>query len=322
MKILKYLLIPFLFVFQTQYAQFTDEINSNRPGKSMMAFSVGKTIFQAEFGLNYNYENHEKLGYDASGFYGDLALRYGVWKEELEVIGEIQYQVDEYTSAYLNENRSGFKQLTLGAKYLFYDPFKNFEEKPNLYSWKANHRFNWRQLIPALAGYAGVNFGVDEDNPFDYAPSFVENPSFSPKVAIIAQNHFGLRTVLVTNIIYDKIASDLASINYIITLTHGFNAKWSGFIENQGYNGDYYSDGVFRIGAAYLLNNRMQLDASVGKNIKTTPEIFTAGLGFSWRFDKKYEAVKIEKDNGSKMDKKMKKKADKEKKRRDEVELE
>jgi hypothetical protein len=42
-------------------------------------------------------------------------------------------------------------------------------------------------------------------------------------------------------------------------------------------------------------------------------------MGFSWRFANQYEEVKIEKDNGSKMDKKMKKKGEKEaKKRKDE----
>ncbi|WP_264554451.1 transporter [Flavobacterium sp. N1861] len=78
---------------------------------------------------------------------------------------------------------------------------------------------------------------------------------------------------------------------------------------------------MFRVGAAYLFDKSIQIDASVGTNIKNTPSIFNAGLGFSWRFDSNYKEVKIEKDKGSKMDKKMKKKAEKEnRKRKDEVE--
>jgi hypothetical protein len=42
------LLVFFLLLYQVQFAQFTDEINSNRPGKSMMAFAVGKKIIQLE----------------------------------------------------------------------------------------------------------------------------------------------------------------------------------------------------------------------------------------------------------------------------------
>lgn len=305
---------------QTSFGQFTDEINSNRPGKSMMAFAVGKKIFQVETGVNYVSEDHEILGYKSNGFMGELALRYGVWKEELEIIGELQYQNDKLTSGFFEEKRNGFKQLTLGAKYLIYDPFKNYEEKVNIYSWKANQKFKWRQFIPAFSLYAGANFNVGE-NPFNYAPATIEEPTVSPKVTAIAQNHFGGRWVFVTNLTYDKIGTDFASLNYIITLTRGFNSKWSGFIENQGYKGDYYSDSVFRLGAAFLFDNHMQVDASIGKNIKDTPGLFNAGIGFSWRFADQYEEVKIMKNNGSKMDKKMNKKAEKEaKKRKDTVE--
>jgi len=314
----------FILIFgissQILFAQFTDEINSNRPGRSMMAFSVGKKIIQTETGVTYVSENHHLVDYQAKGFMGELAVRYGVWKEELEVIGEIQYQNDKRTSSNFEEQRKGFKQLTLGAKYLIYDPFKNYEEKPNIYSWKANKKFKWRQFIPAFAMYAGANFSIG-DNPFNYAPVHIKEPSFSPKVTAIAQNHFGRQWVLVTNVTYDKIGTDFATINYVVTVTRGFNAQWSGFVENQGYMGDYYSDGVFRVGAAFLFDTHMQVDASIGKNIKDTPGLLNAGIGFSWRFADQYQEVKIEKNKGSKMDKKVKKKAEKEsKKRKDAVE--
>lgn len=322
MKLLKTLFVLLLGVAsQSSFSQFTDEINSNRPGKSMMAFAVGKKIIQTETGVMYINEDHNLLNYQAKGFMGELVLRYGVWKEELEVIGEVQYQNDKLTSGVYEEGRNGFKQLTLGAKYLIYDPFKNYEEKPNLYSWKANHRFKWRQFIPAFSMYAGANFIVG-DNPFNYAPANIKEPSFSPKVTAIAQNHFGGRWVLVTNLTYDKIGTDFSTINYILTLTRGFNAKWSGFIENQGYMGDYYSDGVLRFGAAFLFDKNMQVDASIGKNIKDTPSLFNVGIGFSWRFADQYEEVQIAKPGTeTKTDKKMKKKGEKEaKKRKDAVE--
>lgn len=305
---------------QISFGQFTDEINSNRPGRSMMAFSVGKSVFQTETGLHYVNEDHKTLDYKASGFMAEFDMRWGLFFEQLELIAEFQYQNDSYTSDVLDKNRSALKKTLFGAKYLIYDPFKNYEEKPNLYSWKANHRFKWRQLIPAVAVYGGANLNFS-DNPFNFAPVGIEEPKVSPKAMIIAQNHFGSRWVLVTNVAYNKIGSEFASIDYILTLTRGFNSKWSGFIENQGYMGDYYSDGLFRMGAAYLFNKDMQIDASIGKNIKNTPSLFTGGIGFSWRFTKNYKEVKIEKDNGSKMDKKMKKKGEKDaKKRKDAVE--
>lgn len=311
MKTLQALFVLFFGIFfQTSNGQFTDEINSNRPGKSMMAFAVGKSIFQTEMGVNYVSENHNLLNYKTKGFISELAIRYGAFKEELEFIAEIQYQKDSYTSTFLDQKRSGFKQLTLGAKYLLYDPFKNDNKKVNIYSWKKTHRFRMRDLLPVLSVYAGANFNVGE-TPFNYAPSTIEEPSISPKITAIAQNHFGRRWVLVTNMSFDKLGTEFESINYIFTLTRGFNEKWSGFVENQGYMGDYYSDGIFRVGAAFLFDPHMQLDASVGKNIKDTPSLLNVGIGFSWRFADQYENVIIEKEKGSKMDKKVKKKTEK-----------
>lgn len=311
----KILIVLLVFSFQKQFAQYTDQINSNRPGKSMMAFAVGKSVFQIESGVNYISENHKTLDYKANGFIGEFDIRWGLFFEELEFIAEFQYQNDNqvFNTSGLSVNRSALKKTIFGAKFLVYDPFKNYEEKVNLYSWKANHRFKWRQFIPAVAVYAGANLNFS-DNPFNYTPEGFQEGNVSPKAMVIAQNHFGSRWVLVTNLAYNKIGTDLASIDYVLTLTRGFNARWSGFIENQGFNGTYYSDGILRAGAAFLFDKSMQVDASIGTNIKNTPGLINGGIGFSWRFDANYQDVKIEKDNGSKMDKKMKKKAEKEEK--------
>ena len=123
----------------------------------MSGFSVGKTVFQMEAGIYGITEDHSLLETDSKGFGLDLALRYGAFLEQLEFIANIQYQADQYNTPLGSENRSAVKKMTLGAKYLIYDPFKNYEEKVNIYSWKANHRFKWRQFIPAVGVYAGAN---------------------------------------------------------------------------------------------------------------------------------------------------------------------
>jgi hypothetical protein len=211
---------------------------------------------------------------------------------------------------------------TIGAKYLVYDPFKNAkEDKPNLYSWKANHsnKFNWRDLIPAVGVYAGLNvkFG---DNPF-----YPDDKSISPKAMIITQHHFGNRLVFVNNVYMDKFSSKYETLGLVSTLTRGFNARWSGFLEFQGIKSDLYADYLFRGGAAYLIRENIQIDASVTKNIKETPSILGGSIGLSWRFDQNYENYLLrtskpvdEKDK----DKKGKDKKEKGKKRKDEVELE
>jgi hypothetical protein len=308
----------FLLVSTTQYAQYTDIINSNRPGKSMSAFSVGKTVIQAEGGLFGISEKHDLLRYEANGFGTEIDVRYGAFFDQFEFVLNTQYQYDWYQAPLVNDTRGGFKQFTIGAKYLVYDPFLRMNDKPNVYSWKANHKFNWKQFIPAVALYAGVNLNLGT-NPF----TFETDPAISPKLMLITQNHFGSKWVWVNNIIADKYMTDFPSLGIISTLTRGFTMRWSGFMEFQGYKSDFYADTVIRLGAAYLVRENIQLDASFSKNIKDTPSLLSANVGMSWRFDSNYENNYKRVKGDNKKDKKDKKsKKDKGKKRKDEVELE
>lgn len=318
MKSKLFALLISLFIFQNNFAQYTDVINSNRPGESMSAFAVGKKVIQLESGINYINEKHTILDYEANGFGIDFNVRYGVLREQLEAIAELNYQRDTFENLNGSTNRNGLKTATLGLKYLIYDPFKNYEEKVNIFSWKANHRFKWRQFIPAVSAYVGANLNFS-DNPFLYTNE--ETKNISPKVIVISQHIFPKAFVFVTNIFVDKITTNNQSIGYVITLTKGFNDKWSGFLENKAVKGDYYADGIFSGGAAYLVTKNWQVDASISKNYKDTPSLLYGGIGVSWRSDTNYKEVKIrakkqkgEKDTGKDKDKK--------KKRLDEVEPE
>lgn len=303
------------------FSQHTDVINSNRPSESMSAFAVGKNVIQVESGVNYINDKHTLLEYQSSGMFIDFTARYGLLFEQLETIAEISYQTDKYQ---LEDNdpfkRSGMRSMNMGVKYLAYDPYKNRKEEINLYSWKANHKFKWNQFIPAVSVYGGLNLNFS--NPFllrDEKPS-----NFSPKAMVMTQNIFGNGFVLITNIFMDKITTEYKQMGYIITLTKGINDNWSVFFENKGIKSDYYSDGIFSTGAAYLLGKNLQVDFTMSKNFKDTPSIFYGGFGVSWRSDTNYKEVriKVEKDK-SKMDKKVEKKAEKSKKKRvDEVKIE
>ena len=292
---IKTLLIAAVFIIPcVHYGQHTDQINSNRPGETMSAFSVGKSVIQIETGIYGIKEKHSLLNYDANGFGLDATLRWGLFMEKLELIADLQYQSEKFNYPMRSEDKSAMKQTVLGAKYLIYDPFKNYEKKINVYSWKANHSFNWHQLIPAVSVFAGANFSFS-NNPY----AFPNQPSVSPKVMLITQNHLGDgKWVFVTNIIADYISTDYPSYGYVLTLTRGFNDKWSGFLENQGFKSDFYSDAIVRGGAAYLLNKDMQIDASISTSLKDTPSILYGGLGFSWRYDANYQEVRMNIDSG------------------------
>jgi hypothetical protein len=302
-------LVAFFMIPLLHYGQHTDEINSNRPGETMSAFAVGKSVIQVESGIYGIKENHSLLNYDANGFGIDMTLRWGLFMEKLELIADFQYQYEMLNPALIYPEKSAMKQTVLGAKYLIYDPFKNYEKQVNVYSWKANHSFNWHQLIPAVSVFAGANFTM-ADNPYYFSP----DAAISPKIMLIAQNHLGDGSwVFVTNIIADYIGTDFPSYGYGITLTKGFNKNWSGFIENQGYMSDFYSDAIVRGGAAYLLHKDMQIDASISTSLKDTPSILYGGIGFSWRYDANYKEVRMKVDTGD-SDKKAKRRAKKTKK--------
>jgi hypothetical protein len=294
-KIKKFILFTTILCPFIHYGQFTDQINSNRPGETMSAFSVGKSVFQVETGLYGIHEKHSILNYTNNGLGADMMLRWGLFKEELEIIANFQYQNQQQTNNFRKEQQSGLKETVFGAKYLIYDPFKNYKKKVNLYSWKDNQRFNWHQLIPAVSVFAGANLTL-ADNPF----SFSREASISPKIMLITQNHLGDgKWVFVTNIIANYIATDFPSYGYVLTLTRGFSKKWSGFIENQGYKSDFYSDAIVRGGAAYLFNNNLQVDASISNSLKNTPTILYGGMGLSWRFTGNYKEVRMNIDSNN-----------------------
>jgi len=308
-KIKSVIIVALFMIPSIHYSQHTDQINSNRPGETMSAFAVGKSVIQVETGIYGIHENHSILNFDANGFGVDMTLRWGLFMEKLELIADFQYQYEQVVSPLSIMDKSAMKQTVFGAKYLIYDPFKNYEKKINVFSWKANHSFNWHQLVPAVSVFAGANLTFS-DNPYYFSP----DAAISPKIMVIAQNHLGDGSwVFVTNIIADYIGTDYPSYGYGITLTKGFNRKWSGFIENQGYMSDFYSDAIVRGGAAFLIHDDMQIDASISSSLKTTPSILYGGIGFSWRYDTKYKEVRMKVDTGD-SNKKAKRRAKKTKK--------
>lgn len=285
MKAVKiFVLFLISLVTQFSFGQYTDVINSNRPGVSRSAFSVGTNVLQFEAGPYMLKEEHTPLQNEVSGFGVDFAARYGLFFEQLEINIQGTYQNDTFTdnrSAISNENkRSNFKSFTIGVNYLIYDPYKNADDKPNLYSWKANHGFKIKSLIPAVAVYGGANFDT-KDNP--YLGAGVEG--FSPKVLVSTQNNFTGGWVYVMNFIYNRFTTDYPEFQYILTLTKAINAKWVVFAEAQGIDNDLYADNLFRFGGAFLWDQNFQLDTALTFNTKDTPSVFSVNFGCSYRFD-------------------------------------
>jgi len=263
--------------------QYTETINNNRPGGSQGAFSVGTNVLQFETGFGIGQEDHVLLKTQTDAFSLDYSARFGFWKEELEVI-----LTGEFQSNTITDTRSGttnvydqrnFRSNTLGIKYLVYDPYIKRElNGPNLLSWKANNRFSWDELIPAISIYAGANFD-STNNAFTPEDPF----TISPKVSIQTQNNFKSGFVLVTNIIADRFTTQTPTYGYIVTLTYCISDWFSLFAEKQGFDSDFYADNIVRFGAAALITKDWQVDASLLYSLKDTPSRTYGRIGVSYR---------------------------------------
>ena len=270
----------------TANAQYTDVINSNRPGESFGAYGVGTDVLQFETGLAFGQDNHvSPLIPNRSLLEYQYQIRYGLLMERLEVLldGTFANAEDQLLrgGTQTTSNFSNFKSNTLGAKYLLYDPnIKKEKDGPNLYSWKKNNLPQWSDLIPAVSIYAGLNLNFG-DNPF----KFEGETNASPKAAIITQHNIGRKWVLVSNLIADKPTTDFPTYAGIFTLTHSIYARTGIFAEFQTYISDIYSDEILRGGVAFLAGKNLQIDVSGLVNFKDSPERWRAGIGVSYRVD-------------------------------------
>ena len=204
--------------------------------------------------------------------------------EKLELIIDGVYQSDRFTdnrySPSNNFNRKNFKKFKIGAKYLIYDPKKGQVEKPNVYSFFADKKFKWKNLIPAISAYLGMNLD-SRNNPYTNTNVSGINPS----AAIFTQSNITYRSVITTNLIFERIGSSQNDFEYIISLTHAFSESMIGFIETHGIKSDFYAENKMGFGVAYLFSDNLQIDTGISVNFKDTPQVFNIGLGLSYRLN-------------------------------------
>ena len=281
---LKKLLFSFILTLPLLgFSQYTDVINSNRPGLSVSAYAVGKNVIQVETGLRFEQSDHSLLNTQSNLWGADLSLRYGLLFEALEINyeGTFQNKNTTFANSGLEDSFWNFSRNRLGLKYLIYDRYKDPERnKPNIRSWRANNVFQLKNLIPSVSVYGGATFNLGE-NPF-----YIGDPTVSYRAMIATQSRLTPRFVLISNISYDRISTDFPELGYLVSISYAFrNPKWSTFVENQGIKSDRYADVLLRAGVAHLLNEDLQLDFNMGASFKNTPSRIFVSAGMSYRFD-------------------------------------
>lgn len=290
------LLIIAITTFQIVTAQYTEIINSKRPGLSESPYSIGTNVYQAEADFFYRTSDNPSIFGRPTSFGSNVFFRYGKFKEKLEFNLNLTYQNDEVKSPFgANYNVQGISDLTIGAKYLVYQ--QEFTDKSKeVRSWKKRTAFDIKRLIPSVGVYAGVHTNFFVNDFFLHRDSFIDSNSFedgmSYKGAILLQNDFTDRLVLLTNLIADRISSENDYYSYIVTMTYAINQNWSFFVENQGkFKKEYSPEHQFGTGIAYLLSPDLQVDAAVRTNFFDNYSYIYASTGVSWRLDRHQDAI-------------------------------
>ena len=214
------------------FSQYTEIINSNRPGSSHGAFAVGVNVLQFESAVSVQTLKHSNLNNSQiEGLNFNYLFRYGFLDEKLEVyldgniitrnIIDNNYLNNYYTD--ISETLVG--KQTIGFKYLFLDPFKNKKwHGENVYSWNANRKIKLVDFIPAISAIVGSSFNFDNrvqyddlffklklplhpdlmnDNIIRMNNFYYPEQTISPFVGIATQHHFKGRWVVVNNLFYE-----------------------------------------------------------------------------------------------------------------------
>ncbi len=277
-------------------AQYTEVINSRRPGYSQSPYSIGTNVYQVEGGLFYRNAIDSSAFNKAMG--SDLFLRTGQLGERLEFNLDLRIQHDDLNvydsinAGVTTEKYFGLSQMTIGAKYMIYMP-KYKDPAKEIRSWKRKTAFDTRRLIPSIGVYAGLN------------TNFLSKPHklnrLSPKAAILLQHDFSDYFIWVNNIIGDHLnLQEYRNYGYISTLIISLTDRFSLYGEHQGTFYKQYKEFKVGGGMAYLLSPTWQIDINLHRNFnKENNTYYQGGLGVSWRLDRHYDKPKRPKKDGS-----------------------
>ncbi len=297
--------------FQTVTAQYTEIINSKRPGFSESPYGVGTDVYQVETDFFYRSSDNPSLLARPNSFGTSVFLRAGKFIEKLEVNLNFTYQNDEVKNIIgENYNIHGISDLSIGAKYLVYQ--QEFSDRSKeIRSWKKRTAFDFKRLIPSVGVYGGVHSNFFVKELFHQKDGFIDGNIYedgmSYKGAVLLQNDFTNRLVLLTNLVADRIGSDNQFYSYIVTVTYAVNQNWSFFVENQGkYKKEFSPEYQLGTGLAYLVTPNLQLDIAARTNFFDDYSYVYAATGFSWRLDKHVDKMIVKEAPKQKIPKKKK----------------
>ena len=273
--------------------QYTEIINSKRPGLAESPYGVGTHVLQIESGFFYRAVPTPIKMLDSYG--SRWFVRYGALSEKLEfnlsIIAKYNYQsslendlfhmnsVQEFTNKPLviSDKPLRSEGVHVGVKYLLYQQ-KYTDKSKEIRSWKRRMAFDTKRLIPS------VGLGLQAHIPqIDSKP---ERGDIRFDGAVLLQQDFSDRWILLTNFIVGDIKGADPFVAYLLSSTYAFSDRWSYFIENKGtYRKNRPTEFQWGTGLAFLCTKNLQLDVSASNTLFENNPFVYGAVGISWRLD-------------------------------------
>ncbi|MFC2109928.1 transporter [Bacteroidota bacterium] len=286
-----------LYVTYTQ-AQYTDVINSNRPGVSESPYAVGTGVFQFEAGFAHQFIKDRTIPNAITNNRLNQTFRTSLFSEKLEF--NLSASQNNFKNLVNNDEFKGFNSsFGFGVKYLIYHP--QYEKRPlEIRSWFKKQEFDWKRLVPAVGLkidgnlYEGPNL-----IPYQSQSSFqqVEGSHYGTNFTLLLQNNLNNYWVITTNFIYKEKPNNIKDFDLVISSNYTLSEAWAIFGELEQSLNKTSAITTVKAGTAYLANDNLQFDFCLNTGLTATETILGFGVGASYRIDKhivKYRIVDID----------------------------
>ncbi|NIJ46020.1 hypothetical protein FHR24_002498 [Wenyingzhuangia heitensis] len=275
----RFLLSFFCFILftATNYAQYTNIINSNKPGHTETPYALGTNVIQFENTILYNTLDSQNI--KSNSFSNDFNLRIGFWKEKLEASLDHKFTTQNFTGT--NRNITGTEMLSVGLKYLIYQHITK-ESAEVKKSWKRRYGFKYNGLIPSVAAKFEINSPLTNLN-------FNNGGRTTFSTSIIAQNHINKRVRVNNQLDYKYIGGDFPEFIYTLSSSYVMAKRFNPYAEVRYHQVNDFNFFNVGIGTPFLVNKDLSvavhMNAALGKN--TLGSEF--GINASYRIDNHYD---------------------------------
>jgi len=237
-------------------AQYLENIHSARPGASFGAYTTGARVFQVQTGFAYDWKSQQDSDNTGNGIGYLLSLRYGV-TETFEVRAAFGARRDKVVVNGVDDDFGGLDLINLG--------------------------FRWNVIDGQGSGPA---LSFQQDFRLNTGTSEVYRLSnLAPRTLLLYSMPLTSWLGLTTNLGLVWDGEQPGPFGYY-TFNLGFPVanKVSGFVELFGNINDDVFGASFDTGVAYLINNDLQLDLSIGfVSLFEDSGAYFVDAGVSWR---------------------------------------